>query len=488
MNPRHPIHLDLRAVATTAAAQNGFITEWTSDSFQQIKALRKSTPEEAKSSKQLTDVMWSSIDNNDSKDLDQIEYAERLDNGDVRILVGIADVDAYVPKGSPIDLHAAANTTSVYTGAVIFPMLPDDLSSDMTSLKQDEERAAIVIELIVAQDGTVKSSEFYRGSVQNKAKLAYSAVGRWLEGDADRYSKDVAIDGLEHQLKLQAQESGKFHETRARTGSLNLYTIEAQPIVVDGQVVDISVVDQNPARELIENFMVAANTAMAKFLDKSGSLSIRRIVKTPKRWSRIVELADQYDFKLPSEPDGHALNLFLAKRKLADPVHFPDLSLSVVKLLGRGEYIVVRSGQSHEGHFGLGIQDYTHSTAPNRRYADLITQRLVKAIIDGKPSPYTEQELDDIAKHCTEREDAANRVERFMRKVAAALLLSGSIGESFEAIVTGVKEDGTYVRLLKPPAEGRIVQNEHGLDVGDKVHVRLLSVKPAKGFIDFRRI
>jgi exoribonuclease-2 len=324
--------------------------------------------------------------------------------------------------------------------------------------------------------------------VRNKAKLAYSAVGNWLDGVNDRPSKNVNVSGLEEQLKLQRAESNRFHEARLRTGSLNLYTIEAQPVTVDGKVVDISLTEDNPARDLIENFMVAANMAMARFLDTHGTFSMRRIVKTPKRWNRIVELAQQHGFTLPEEADGHALNEFLAQRKVADPEHFPDLCLSVVKLLGRGEYTVVRSGQTHEGHFGLGIHDYTHSTAPNRRFADLVTQRLVKAILDGKPCPYTEQELTEIAQNCTEREDAANRVERFMRKAAAAVLLSQRMGETFDAIVTGVKEDGTYARLLKPPAEGKIVENAHGLDVGDKVQVKLVDVDPAKGFIDFRRL
>lgn len=490
MNPRHGndgSHTDLRLLANKVALENGFLTQWDSDAFKQISQI-KSDLKQLTSEKAMTDLLWSSIDNNDSKDLDQIEYAETLDNGDVRVVVGIADVDQFVPKGSAIDLHASKNTTSLYTGAVIYPMLPDDLSSDLTSLRPDVDRLSIVIDLTVGADGTVKSSDFYRAKVRNKAKLAYAAVGRWLEGESGQPSKDVDPPGLQAQLKLQHIESQRFHEARVRTGSLNLYTIEAQPVVVDGKVVDITVCDENPARELIENFMVAANMAMAKFLDQHGTFSLRRIVREPKRWPRIVELAGRHGFKLPAQPDGHALNEFLARQKLSDPLHFPDLSLSVVKLLGRGEYVVVQSGRSHEGHFGLGIQDYTHSTAPNRRYADLVTQRQVKAIIDGKAAPYTEGELQAIAQNCTEREDAANTVERFMRKAAAAVLLASQIGDRFDAIVTGVTEGGTFVRLLKPPAEGRIIQHEQGLDVGDKVEVKLLSVDPSKGFIDFRRV
>ncbi len=491
MNPRRgndSSHIDLRLLANNVATENGFLTNWNSDDFKQIADIKSAAKQQPASSKQLTDVLWSSIDNNDSKDLDQIEYAESLPSGDVRVVIAIADVDLYVPKGSPIDQHAASNTTSLYPGPVIFPMLPDDLSSDLSSLRQDVDRAAIVIDLIIGPDGTIKSSDFYRATVRNKAKLAYAAVGRWFDGLADRPSKDVNPPGLDVQLKLQEQESQRFHTARVRTGSLNLYTIEAQPVVVDGKVVDITVNDENPARNLIENFMVAANMAMAQFLDTHGIFSLRRIVKSPKRWPRIVELAKQHGYNLPIAPDGHELNQFLAKQKIADPTHFPDLSLSVVKLLGRGEYIVVQSGKAHEGHFGLGIQDYTHSTAPNRRYADLVTQRLVKAIIDGKPSPYTEAELQAIAQRCTEREDAANSVERFMRKAAAAVLLADQIGATFDAIVTGVTEGGTFVRLLKPPAEGRVVQNEHGIDVGDKIRVKLLEVNPMKGFIDLRKV
>lgn len=489
-NKKHGIHVDLRYLANRISAESKFETTFNTDALAQINDLVKKGQGIAASSsgKQMVDLLWSSIDNNDSTDLDQIEYAENLPNGDARVIIGIADVDAFVPKGSPIDIHAAKNTTSVYTGIVTFPMLPDALSSDLTSLRQDVDRLAIVIDLTVDKDGSLKSSDFYRARVRNKAKLAYNAVGNWLDGLSDAPAKGNEVAGLRDQLKLQRIESERFHDVRVRTGSLNLYTIEAQPVTVDGKVVDISVTEPNPARELIENFMVAANMAMAKFLDEHGAVSLRRIVREPKRWPRIVELASEYGVKLPEKPDGPALNEFLAKQKLADPEHFPDLSLSVVKLMGRGEYTVVRSGQAHEGHFGLGVQDYTHSTAPNRRFPDLVTQRLLKAILDGKPAPYTDEELTEIAAHCTEREDVASKVERFMRKAAAAVLLSDRIGEKFDAIVTGVKEDATYVRLLKPPAEGRIVKNEHGLDVGDKVRVRLISVDPMQGFIDLARV
>jgi len=490
MKPKHGNHVDLRYLAGKTAAENQFETTFNTEVLGQIKEVVKKGESITASStaKPMVDLLWSSIDNNDSTDLDQIEYAENLPNGDARVIVGIADVDAFVPKGSPVDQHAAKNTTSVYTGIVTFPMLPDELSSNLTSLRQNEDRLSIVIDLTVDKNGSLKSSDFYRARVRNKAKLAYTAVGNWLDGLSDAPAKGAEIAGLREQLQLQRTESERFHDVRVRTGSLNLYTIEAQPVTVDGKVVDISVIEPNPARELIENFMVAANMAMAKFLDAHGAISLRRIVREPKRWPRIVELASEYGVKLPEKPDGLALNEFLAKRKVTDPEHFPDLSLSVVKLMGRGEYTVVRSGQAHEGHFGLGVQDYTHSTAPNRRFPDLVTQRLLKAILDGQPAPYTEDELNEIAAHCTEREDAGSKVERFMRKAAAAVLLSDRIGEKFDAIVTGVKDDGTYVRLLKPPAEGRVVKNEQGIDVGDKIRVRLLSVDPMKGFIDLIKV
>lgn len=483
-------HVDLRSLAQRTAIELGFTPKFGMDAINQIRQIEKSYKSviHDAQAEDMTDLLWSSIDNTESKDLDQIEYATKDADGNARVIVAIADVDAMVPKGSPIDLHAADATTSVYTGIVVFPMLPEELSEDITSLKEGAERLSIVMDMIVDKDGALKSSRFYRGRVKNHAKLAYSALGKWFDRQADAPAPNHrTVPGLEAQLIFQRKQSELFQDLRHRKGSLNLETIEARPVASEGQIIDIATVEDNPARELIENFMVAANTAMAQFLDRHGSMSIRRIVKTPKRWPRIVEVAAGYRFKLPSVPDPKPLSEFLKERKLKDPDRFPDLSLTIVKLLGRGEYTVVKPGEQHEGHFGLGIHDYTHSTAPNRRYADLVTQRLVKAIIDQKPCPYSESELAAVAKQCTLKEDAANHVERFMRKAAAAVFLSSRIGEKFDAIVTGVKEDGTYVRVIRPSVEGRVVRGEHGLDVGDKVHLTLVSTDPEKGFIDFSR-
>jgi exoribonuclease R len=241
------------------------------------------------------------------------------------------------------------------------------------------------------------------------------------------------------------------------------------------------------AEDIIESFMVATNVAMARYLREKGSLSIRRVVRTPKRWDRIQAIAAQFSARLPSAPHPRALSEFLDQRKAADPLHYPDLSLSVVNLLGPGEYIVEPPGAEHEGQFGLAVADYTHSTAPNRRYADLVTQRLLKAATAGTSGPYGEADLSQIAAQCTEREEAARKVERLMRKVAAACLLSRRIGEVFDGVITGASPKGTYIRLLKFPAEGRVVRGTQGIDVGDKVQVRLAAVDVSKGFIDFER-
>ena len=431
----------------------GFAPDFDSAILNQVRKLKDNIPPRSSDTKDLRSILWSSIDNTDSMDLDQIEYAEKLPNGNARIMIGIADVDAYVPKGSPVDIHAGTNTTSVYTGVVTFPMLPEQLSTDISSLLPDVDRYAIVIDMTLDGTGNVVASDFYRALVRNHAKLAYSSLGKWFESGEQNLPNKLDVDGLAHQLTLQREELAKLHELRMKHGSLNLETVEARPVAVNGKVIDITTTERNEARDLIENFMVAANSAMAVFLDKHAPYSIRRIVKEPKRWPRIVEIAQGFGAKLPAQPDSKALSDFLTQRKQADPDHFPDLSLTIVKLLGPGEYVVVRSGTMHEGHFGLAVHDYTHSTAPNRRYPDLVTQRLLKAVIDGKPCPYSEAELEAIAKHCTEMSAAADKAERFMRKAFAAQLLSTHIGEIFKGIVTGVKEDGTYVRISKPSAE-----------------------------------
>ncbi len=440
--------------------------------------------------KDLRSLLWSSIDDRHSRDLDQVEYAERLANGDIRVLVGIADVDALVPRGSAIDAYAAENSTSVYTGVRTFPMLPEQLSTDLTSLVGGADRASIVTEMVVAPDGTVKSSDIYSALLHNYAKLSYEAVGAWLDDKAPVPPEVAGVPKMDPQIRLQFEATKHLRALRKEHGALELETIQASPVLSNGQVTDLSVVERNGARDLIENFMIATNVAMAQFLNAKGALSLRRVVRTPEHWPRMVEMAAELGDQLPAQPDSRALADFLARRKTADPQHFPDLSLSIVKLLGPGEYAVQTPGTSSEEslHFGLAVHDYTHSTAPNRRYADLVSQRLVKAVLGKGAGPYSEAELTAIAAHCTEREDAARKVERKMRKVAAAVLMQKRIGEVFDAIVTGVTPKGTFARMIRPPVDGRIMRGEHGLRVGEKISVKLLDADPERGFIDFGRV
>jgi exoribonuclease-2 len=455
---------------------------------QSIMAHPPSTTPDA-SVRDLRKLLWSSIDNRESRDLDQLEYAEALAGGDTRLLVAIADVDAFVPQGSAIDARAAENTASVYTGVRTFPMLPEELSTDLTSLIAGKDRLAVVTEMVVAADGTVKSTDVYRAVVLSRAKLSYESVGAWLDGKAEVPPKITEVPGLKEQIKLQFATANRLGDLRAQQGALELGTIQANPVVNDqGKVTALAVVEPNGARELIANFMITANVAMAKFLESAGRSSLRRVVRTPKYWPRIVEIAEDLGEKLPATPDSQALAKFLKRQKAADPDHFADLSLAVVKSLGPGEYTVEMPGSEGEGHFGLAVQDYTHSTAPNRRYPDLITQRLVKATLDNKPAPYNEAELRAIAAHSNQRGEAARKVERKMRKVAAAVLLQDRIGQEFNAIVTGATEKGTFARLISPPVDGRVMRGERGLRVGDKTRVRLVSTDPERGFIDFARV
>ena len=478
-----PSAFDLRAAARRAMVDNGFTPDPPAAARAEI--VRSGTAawtSDTTNARDLQQLPWSSIDNDTSLDLDQLEVAEALSNGDVRVCVAIADVDAMVAKGSATDHFALGNATSVYTGVMTFPMLPERLSTDLTSLKQDSERPAVVIEFVVTKDGTVRSHDVYRALVTNHAKLAYGNVGAWLDGQGELAT--AATPEIQEQLKLQDSVAQCLRAVRAKAGALDLETIEPES-VVHNDTVDIELVPKTRASRLIEDFMIAANVAIAQFLDERGSPSIRRVVRTPERWNRIVALAAKEGGQLPEQPDAAALSAFLTKRRGEDPEHFPDLSLAVVKLLGPGEYALHRPGGKDEGHFGLATHDYTHSTAPNRRYADLVTQRLLKAVLAGVRSPYSPDELARIARHCTEREDAARKVERQVRKEAAAVSMSKRVGETFNAIVTGVNARGTFVRLITPPVEGRIMQGEQGLDVGDHVRVELLSTDPARGFIDF---
>jgi exoribonuclease-2 len=479
---------DLKARAHQAMLEAGFQPDFPAEVAREVQALNQGAPKNAGlEARDLRSLLWSSIDNDSSRDLDQVEYVDKLPDGTVRLLVGIADVDASVPKGSATDQHAAVESTSVYTGVATFPMLPAELSTDLTSLLDAQDRLCIVIELHILDSGDVKTHDVYPAWLRNRAKLAYSSTGAWLEGHGPIPPAVANVPGMEAQLRLQQDTSERLRGIRKLHGALTFGSVETTPVLQNGEIKDLVVSRRTAADDIIESFMVAANVAMALYLKEQSSLSIRRVVRIPKRWDRIQAIASQFGVKLPATPDPRALSGFLDQRKVADPAHFPDLSLSVVKLLGPGEYIVEPPGAEHEGHFGLAENDYTHSTAPNRRYADLVTQRLLKATTAGGPGPYSESELSAIAAHCTEREDAARKVERLMHKVAAACLLSRRLGEVFDGIITGASPKGTYVRLLKFPAEGMVIRGTQGIDVGDPVRVRLVSVNAAKGFIDFER-
>jgi VacB/RNase II family 3'-5' exoribonuclease len=469
-----------------ALRASGFETQLSAAASGQLQKIvaEKTKAQPASDATDMRDLLWSSIDNKQSRDLDQIEIAERISNDEILIRVGIADVDAYVPKSSPIDASAQTNTTSVYAGGAVVPMLPRELSEGITSLNEGADRLAIVIETKVCTDGSCKEGRIYRALVRNHAKLDYDSIGGWLEG-GKAPPRMVKSKDLAGQVKLQDEAAQRLRTQRERNGALELDTIEANPVVRDGKVIDIELQKKTRARDLIEDFMIASNVTIATFLENNDVAWIRRIVRVPERWPRIVDLARKLGETLPAQPDRMALAQFLRKRRAADPVRFADLSLSIVKLLGSGEYVVEHKGEELEGHFGLAVQDYTHSTAPNRRYADLITQRLVKAVLAKQPQPYTDEELDAIAKRCTDMEDESHRLERRIRKLSATALLADKIGESFDAIVTGRTDHGVFVRLLVPPVEGRVTEGEQGLDVGDEVRVKLLFVDPEKGYIDF---
>jgi len=466
----------------------GFQPDFPPEVGQQLAQLRANPPKLTPGGdvRDLRQLLWSSIDNDTSRDLDQIEVAERLPGGDVKVMVGIADLDAFVPKQSPIDQHAASETTTVYAGVRNFPMLPEELSTGKTSLLENQDRLSVVIEFVADGEGHVKSSNVYRALVRNQAQLAYNAVGAWVEGKGPAPPKVAASVDLQAQLKLQDEVAHKLRDQRYDNGALNLQTNELQPLVLNEQVVDVVNQQKNHATELIEDFMIAANGVVARMLEKVSSL--RRIVKTPERWDRIVQLAAAHGEKLPADPDSKALNDLLIKRKAADPDHFADLSLAVIKLIGPGEYVLERPGEPAPGHFGLAVQDYTHSTAPNRRFPDIVTQRLVKAMLAGKPNPYSDSELSTIAANCTQKENAAKKVEREMSKRLAAAAMQNRVGAQFDAVVTGVTEHGTFVRIRQPQVEGLLAQGQQGLDVGDKLRVKLIRTDVQHGFIDFARV
>jgi len=486
MQNANPTHLDLQATAKQIMQEHGFNPDFPPQVAQQLASLKQPTQNSADGNlRDLRHLLWSSIDNDTSRDLDQIEAAEPATDGNVKIMIGIADVDAYVAKQTPIDQHAACETTTVYTGVRNFPMLPEELSTGVTSLLENQDRACIVIEFVVDSEGNLKSSDVYRALVSNKAQLQYNSVGAWLEGTAPAPPTVAGSSELQQQLKMQDTVAQKLKQQRYQHGALNLQTDEVHPLVLNNQVVDVVNQQKNRATELIEDFMVAANGVVARLLENVDSL--RRIVRTPKRWDRIVQLAATKGEKLPAQPDSKALNDFLLRRKAADPDHFADVSLAVIKLIGPGEYVLERAGESSQGHFGLAVQDYTHSTAPNRRFADVVTQRLIKALLVGQKNPYSTDELTAIASNCTLKEDAARKVEREMSKRLAAVAMQNRIGEVFDAIVTGKTDHGTFVRVMQPHIEGLLAQGQQGLDVGDRLRARLLRTDVQKGYIDFAR-
>jgi VacB/RNase II family 3'-5' exoribonuclease len=468
--------------------ERGLQPDFTEGATKQLDAITHAAAADFGSLRDLRALPWASIDNDDSRDLDQLSVSETLPGGAVKILVAIADVDALVKRGSPIDAHAQANTTSVYTAAEIFPMLPEKLSTDLTSLGEGVDRAAIVIEMCVQSTGEITDSDVYRAVVHNRAKLAYDGVAAWLDGTGPVPERVRAVPGMDEQLRVQDRVAQQLRKRRFERGALSLETVEARAVFDDGVLADLVPEGRNRAKDLIEDFMIGANGVTARYLDGKGFPSLRRVLRSPERWAKIVALAESVGQTLPAEPSNAALETMLLARRQADPSRFADLSLSVIKLLGRGEYVLEQPGQKVAGHFGLAIKDYTHSTAPNRRFPDLLTQRLLKAAMASARVPYAAHELDALARHCTEQEDNAAKVERRVRKSAAALLLSTHVGERFDAFVTGASPKGTYVRIAHPAAEGMIVRGAEGLGVGDRIRVELVHTDFERGHVDFARV
>jgi exoribonuclease-2 len=479
---------DLKNIARRAMIERGLLPDFSSAAMAELARIQAAATDRDSDIRDLTGLLWASIDNDDSQDLDQLTVAESHPDRSVTILVAIADVDALVMKESALDAHAKHNTTSVYTAGDLFPMLPEKLSTDLTSLGEGQNRLAIVVEMVIAENGAVLSSTLFRALVRNHAKLAYNSVAAWLAEEASAPEGVKAVPGLDEQLRLQSRVAQRLKARRHQQGALSLETIEPRAVFEGEVLIDLRVEQKNLAKELIEDFMIAANQATVSYLKGKGIPSFRRILHSPERWQRIREVAARWNEHLPQEPDASALESFLVTRRQADPLTFPDLSLAIVKLIGRGEYVLDQSKGVSPEHFGLAVKGYTHSTAPNRRFPDLITQRLIKAALAGAPTPYRPEELKYLADHCTEKENDAEKVERRLRKSAAALLLESRIRERFDAIVTGASESGTWVRLLEPPVEGKLVTGERGLGVGDKVRVELRSTDVERGYIDFVRV
>jgi exoribonuclease-2 len=478
----------LRSIAHDAMLQAGLEPDFSAAVLRETDGIHAAATASGPAVRDLRSLVWFSVDNDDSRDLDQLTAAQSRPGDEVRVLVAIADVDAIVKKGSAIDGHASTNTTSVYTAAGTFPMLPEKLSTDLTSLGEGVERLAVVADMIIAGDGSLVTGDIYMATVLNKAKLAYNGVAAWLDGTGASLTKVNTVEGLGESIRLQDRIAQAMRTNRQAHGALQLDTMEARPVYEGETLVDMRPDGRNRAKDLIEDFMIAANGVSARYLEKKGFPSLRRVLKTPERWNRIVELASSFGSKLPDIPDAAALDAFLKSRSAADPEHFPDLSLTLVKLLGSGAYSLEIPGQPIQGHFALAVRDYTHSTAPNRRFPDLITQRLLKTAITGGSTPYTNAELSELATHCTVQEDNAKKVERRIQKSAAALLLASRIGQRFDGIVTGASDKGTWVRISAPTAEGKVVRGFEGLDVGDHVPVQLLHTDVEKGFIDFAKL
>jgi exoribonuclease-2 len=478
----------LQDIARRVMAARGLAPDFSPTALSELAAIRGAATAADASVRDLRSLLWCSIDNDDSRDLDQLSVAEALPDGSTKILVAIADVSAVVRQGSALDGHARQNTTSVYTAAQIFPMLPEKLSTDLTSLNPETDRLALVVEMIFAADGSLTRSDLYPATVRNHAKLAYNAVAAWLADGAAAPAALEAVGGLADNLRVQHRIAQQLSALRHEQGALSLETRQTHPVFDGAKLTGLVEERPNVAKQLIEEFMVSSNGVTARFLAAKKFPSVRRVVRTPAHWDRIVELIARHGTTLPAEPDAKALELFLIAAKKADPLRFPDLSLSIIKLMGAGEYVVELSGTSAAGHFGLAVKDYAHSTAPNRRFPDVITQRLLKAALAGKPPPYSNDDLSALALHCTEQEDAAKKVERQVDKSAAALLLSQRIGEQFDAMVTGASDKGTWVRLSQPPVEGKLDRGPGGLKVGDRLRVELIYTDVERGFIDFKAV
>ena len=489
MNPIGEDHRTiLQRIARRVMLERGLLPDFSAEVMAELGRIQPPAITNGGLVRDLRHLLWASIDNDDSRDLDQLTVAEAVPGGKVKISVAVADVDSVVKGGSAIDNHARHNTTSVYTAAMIFPMLPEKLSTDITSLGFNVDRLALVVEMVVGADGSIQDSNIYRACVRNRARLAYNSVAAWLEGGSIPEAV-AAVDGLDENLRIQDRVAQRMKNLRQVHGALSFESLEARPIFDGGAIRGLEVEKSNRAKDLIADFMIAANGVTARYLSSQKFPSLRRVVRTPKRWDKIVEIAQQHGCKLPDEPDPRPLEEFLVKEKTADSMRFPDLSLSVIKLMGPGEYVAEFPGETpSQGHFGLAVGDYTHSTAPNRRYPDIITQRLLKAALAGQPAPYGKDDMESLAKHCVDEEDAAKKVERQVGKSAAAFLLESRIGEQFDAIVTGAAAKGTWVRLLDPPVEGRLVHGFEGVDVGQRIHVQLTHTDVEQGFIDFKRL